>query len=136
MSRSRPQEQSITIRYSTAFKLKVVEQIEQGELTVAQARRLYDIRGGQTIQRWLVKHGKSHLLSRVVHIEMKDEKDRVKQLEAEKKQLESALAQATVKNLFLEKVIELAKEEYGIDVKKNFGTEPSTSVPKKKKRRA
>lgn len=126
-------EQKVVLRYSTAFKLKVVEQIERGELTVQEARRVYDIRGGQTIQRWLAKHGKSHLLSRVVRIEMKDEKDRIKQLEAEKKKLESALAQAHMKNLFLEEVITLAKEEYGIDLKKKSDTEPSNSSANEKK---
>jgi transposase-like protein len=127
------QEQKIVLQYSTAFKLKVVEQIERGELTVSQARRVYDIRGGQTIQKWLVKHGKSHLLSRVVRIEMKDEKDRIKELEAEKKKLESALAQAHVDNLFLKELVVIAKEEYGIDLKKNTATKPSSgSVGKEK----
>lgn len=126
-------DQKVVIRYSTAFKLKVVEQIERGELTVSQARRVYDIRGGQTIQNWLVKHGKSHLLSRVVRIEMKDEKDRIKQLEAEKKKLESALAQAHVDNLFLKELVVIAKKEYGIDLKKNTATKPSSgSVGKEK----
>lgn len=134
MKRTHSADAKVVLRYSTAFKLKVVEQIERGELTVQEARRVYDIGGCQTIQKWLVKHGKSHLLPKVVRIEMKDEKDRIKELEAEKKQLESALAQATVKNLFLEKVIELAKKEYGIDVKKNFDTAPSNTVPTKKKR--
>ena len=129
-----PTEQKVALRYSTAFKLKVVEQIERGELTVSEARRVYDIRGGQTIQRWLAKHGKSHLLSRVVRVQMKDEKDRIKQLEAEKQKLESALAQAHVKNLFLEELIVLAKEEYDIDVKKNFGAKASSSSRKGKKR--
>lgn len=127
-------EQKVVLRYSTAFKLKVVEEVERGEFTIAQARRVYDIRGGETIQKWLHKHGKSHLLSRVVRIQMKDERDQIKKLEGEKKQLESALAQSHVKVLYLEKLIELAKEEYGIDVKKNSGTDRSNDVPKKGKR--
>lgn len=64
---------------------------------------------------------------------MKDEKDRIKQLEAEKQKLESALAQAHVKNLFLEELIVLAKEEYDIDVKKNFATKASSASRKGKK---
>lgn len=133
MNRMHSNDQKVVIRYSTAFKLKVVEQIERGELSVQQARRLYDIGGGQTIQRWLTKHGKSHLLSRVVRVEMKDEKDRIKQLEAEKKKLESALAQAHVDNLFLNELIVIAKEEYGIDFKKNTATKPSIDSRKKGK---
>lgn len=126
-------DQKVVLQYSTAFKLKVVEQIERGELTIAQARRVYDIRGGQTIQKWLAKHGKSHLLSRVVRVQMKDEKDRIKQLEAEKKKLESALAQAHVDNLFLNELIVIAKEEYGIDLKKNTATKPLSASRKKGK---
>jgi len=64
---------------------------------------------------------------------MKNEKDRIKQLVADKQKLESALAQAHLKNLFLEELIVLTKEEYDIDVKKNFATKPSSVSPKRKK---
>ena len=52
--------QAIVIRYSTAFKQKVVSEIESGQITVAQARKVYDIRGGETIPRWIKKLGKNH----------------------------------------------------------------------------
>ena len=64
---------------------------------------------------------------------MKDEKDRIKQLEVDKQKLESALAQAHLKNLFLEELIVLTKEEYDIDVKKNFATKASSAFLKGKK---
>jgi len=35
-------------RYSTAFKRKVVREVETGHLSVQDARRLYDIGGGST----------------------------------------------------------------------------------------
>ena len=43
----------ISLRYSRAFKQKVVEEIESGKLTIAKAQRVYDIRGGETIQKWI-----------------------------------------------------------------------------------
>jgi transposase-like protein len=109
-------------RYSYAFKQKVVTEIERGELTLAQARKLYDISGGQTIQKWIKKFGKNHLLSKVVRIEMKDETDKLKELERQKQQLESALAQAHLKIICLESTLECVNEHYNIDAKKNFGT--------------
>jgi transposase len=115
-------EQKTTIRYSAAFKQKVVSEIESGKLTIAKAQKIYDIKGGQTIQAWIKKLGKNQLLSKIVRVEMKDEHDKIKALERQKQQLESALAQAHLTIICLESVIECVDEHYGIDVKKNFGT--------------
>ena len=38
-------DQKITIRYSTAFKQKIVSEIESGKLTIAKAKKIYDIKG-------------------------------------------------------------------------------------------
>jgi transposase-like protein len=114
-------------RYSIAFQQKVVNEIESGELTIGEARRLYDITGHETIQKWIIKLGKSHLLNKVVRIEMKDEKDRIKELEKKVRQLESALADEHIKNIVLESLVDIAREKYGIDLKKKNGREPSKS---------
>ena len=108
-------------RYSEAFKIKVVKEIEEGKLTISEAKRVYDIRGGPTIQQWIRKFGKLHLLSKVVRIEMKDEVSKLKQLEKEKKELESALAQAHLKILAYESLIEVAEKNLGVELKKNLG---------------
>jgi transposase len=111
----------VSYRYSAAFKQKVIGEIETGKLSIERARRIYDIGGTCTIQKWLKKIGKHDLLYKVVRIEMKDEKDKLKELEKQKKDLESALAQEHLKNICLEALIESIEEHYGIDVKKNFG---------------
>lgn len=119
-------EQPIVKRYSTAFKRKVVIEIEQGKYSIEQARRRYDIGGGSTIQKWIRAFGKNHLLAKVVRIQMNNEPDPVKQLEAEKQALESALAQAHLKILCLESTIEVAEEELGLELKKNSVSEALT----------
>jgi transposase-like protein len=113
------------LRYNLAFQQKVVNEIESGELSIGDARRLYDIRGNETIQKWIRKFGKNHLLSKVVRIEMKDEKDRVKELEKRIRQLESALADEHIRNAVLESLVEIARDKYGIDLKKKSGQEAS-----------
>lgn len=112
-------EQKITKQYSLSFKQKVVSEIEGGKLTKSGARKLYGIGGGSVINCWIKKFGKLHLLNKVVRIELKDEVSRLKQLEREKKELESALAQAHLKLVVYESIIEVAEEELGIDLKKN-----------------
>jgi len=120
-----------TVRYSISFKQKVVREIEEEGLTFSQARRRYSISGGQTIQAWVRTFGKNHLLNKIVRIEMKGEKDRVKELEAEIKKLKIALADATVENHTLQTLIKIVNEHYHTDVKKNLGQKPSTGSQKK-----
>jgi len=112
-----------TYRYSPAFKLKVITEIESGQYTIAQARRIYDIHGNATIQNWLRNYGKTHLLNKVVHVQMRDEKDKVKQLKKQIKALEHALAKSQVDNLCWKSLVEVLDEKYGIDSKKNFGSQ-------------
>jgi transposase len=109
-----------TIRYSLSFKQKVISEIESGKLTQGSARKLYGIGGSETIPKWIKKFGKLHLLNKIVRVELKDEVSRLKQLEKEKKELESALAHAHLKLIVLETVIDVAEDELGIDLKKNL----------------
>ncbi|MFC1502658.1 transposase [bacterium] len=111
-----------TIRYSSAFKLKVVTEIESGKFTIGEARRIYDIGGPNTIPSWIKKYGKHHLLNKMVRIQMKDEKDKVKELQNQIKALQRALSQSQVDNICWRSLIEVIDEKYSIDSKKNFGS--------------
>jgi hypothetical protein len=53
------------------------------------------------------------------------ESERTK-LERRVKELEKALQEATTKVEVYEALLEVAKEKTGIDIKKNFGTRPSS----------
>src|SRR5687768_17489087 len=124
-------QQRTTVRYSISFKQKVVKEIEEEGLTFSEAQRRYGIKGGQTLQKWAVSFGKNHLLNKVVRVEMKGEKDRVKELEAEIKKLKIALADATLAKDALETLIEVVNEHYETDVKKNLGQQQSQEQKKK-----
>ena len=112
-------------RYSLSFKQKVVREIEEGKLSISEAQKLYDLGGATTVKRWIKKLGKNELLNKVVRIELKDEVSKLKQIEKQKRELEAALAQAHLKILSLEKMLEIAGREYGEDFKKKYDTEAS-----------
>ena len=114
-------EEGTIVRYSDAFKMKVIQDLESGKMNLDQARRRYGIGGTSSIRSWLKKYGKHHLLGKVVRVEAADERDRLKALEQDKQRLESALAQAHLKVMALEELIKVAEEEYKIDIKKNSG---------------
>lgn len=125
-------EQKVTIRYSISFKQKVVREVEEGELTISEAARRYGIKGGATIQNWIRKFGKYHLLNKIVRVETMGEKDRIKELETEVTHLKVALADATLARHALESLIDVVNEHYHTDVKKNLGVKPSKNVIRKK----
>ena len=110
-------------KYSAAFKQKVVTEIENGKFSVGEANRVYEIGGNTTIYNWLRRYGKGHLINKTVLVQMKNESDRIKQLEKEKRELEAALAKTQVRVVMLESVIEVAEKELKIDIKKKSGLE-------------
>ena len=118
------------IRYSDAFKRKVVEEVESGKYSISGAMRVYDIGGNMTIQRWMRGVGKRHLVGTIVRPEMENERDKIKSLEKEKQALESALAQAQLKIIVLESTISVLEEKSGAAVKKKSDG-PSSSEPSK-----
>jgi transposase len=110
-------------RYSSAFKLKVVSEIESGKYTLTEAYRVYDINGHASIQNWIKKYGKTHLLSKVIRIQMKDERDQIKELKKQIRTLEHALVNEKIDNICWKSLVEVIDEKYGIDSKKNFGSQ-------------
>lgn len=106
------------IRYSEAFKQKVINEIEEGKHSIGEARKIYDIKGYGTIYEWIKKYGKNHLIGKVVRIEMKGEKDRLKELEKENKRLKEAMSDMYMENHALTNLIKLVEKEYGIELKK------------------
>jgi transposase-like protein len=99
----------------------VVEEIESGR-SLADVRRKYGIGGCSTVQAWLRVLGKNHLLNKIVRIETMNETDRLKQLEAENRQLKLKLADAYLAKDCLEELVKQADKLYKTDLKKSFGT--------------
>ena len=117
-------------RYSFSFRQQVVRELEESGASKEWIRKKYGIRGGSTVQNWIRKFGKNHLINQVIRIETMEEKDRIKQLEQEIKKLKMALADSLLAQRSLEVVIDEANKEYKTDLKKNFGDSASTDSGK------
>ena len=119
------------IRYSDCFKRSVVLEIEKDGLTIQQARDRFGIAGTNTVQRWLKKYGRSHLLNKVVRVETRDEIDELKRLREENERLKIAYDELAIDHKLSEKVIEKADEVFGLELKKNYEQELSQKSKKK-----
>ena len=114
------------IRYSEAFKLKVVAELENGKFrSYTEAQKTYGINGGSTVQKWLKKYGKDHLLTRIVRVETANERDQIAALKKEISQLKAAVADSKVQEVIHKAAFEVVCEEYGLgapeEVKKKLG---------------
>lgn len=108
-------------RYSEEFKRKLVDDFEKGVMTVVQMERFYGI-GNSLIYNWIYKYS-TYNEKNIRIVEMKDSQtNKLKELEEKVKELERSVGQKQIMIDYLEKMIDLAKESYSIDIKKNFNT--------------
>jgi transposase len=104
--------------YSEEFKREIVRMFESGKYSVPQLEKLYDI-SNRTIYNWIYKFSKYNEKG-VRVVEMKDSHlKKIRELERKVKELEQSVGQKQIKIDYLEKMIDIAKEEYKIDIKKN-----------------
>jgi len=107
------------IRYSEAFKKRVVREYEGG-VSAGSVREKYGSSGGSTMATWVKKYGREGSRYELMVIQKPEERERIKQLEKRVQELERALAQVMLDKLMLESLVEVIEEEEGIEVKKNI----------------
>lgn len=102
------------IRYSEAFKLQVLRELEAGKYACPYAAgRAYGV-GPGTVAYWVRRYGKNHLLGKVVRVMKADEQAEVKALRQRVRTLERALADAHLDLKFETAYVQLACEAAGI----------------------
>src|ERR1700749_1648872 len=74
------------IRYSEAFKIQIVSELERDRLTVAEVKGKYGIRGNGTVERWLCRLGNG-TRGKIVRVEAPQEIDEMKRLKERVKRL-------------------------------------------------
>ena len=120
-------------RYSNEVKKEIVHLFERGQYSVYQLEALYGMHK-QTIYNWIYKYSTFNEPGMRV-VEMKESSmNKVKELEKKVKELEQIVGQKQIKIDYLEKMIELAKTELEVGVKKNSNTPQSTGLEKTSKK--
>ena len=89
------------IRYSHAFKMQVVREVESGQSCAFAVQRKYGVRGCGTVMRWVRQFG-SGRYGKVIRVEKADEIAETIRLRTQLRQAKEALADAYME-LALEK---------------------------------
>ena len=116
------------IRYSQAFKLEVVRELERDLVPIDEVRRKYGI-GVGTIQDWIAKYGNGSR-GRIIRVETPKEINELKRLKERVKRLESVLADTNLDLALERQYTRLACERAGIqdvaEFKKKAAGQPPT----------
>jgi transposase len=122
--------------FSEELKKKIVKDIEQGKVTISSVCREYSVTSA-SVYKWIHKYS-SYLQKGVkLVMELSSEGYRSKELEKQIKDLEAALGRKQMEIDFLEKLIEIANKDLGIDIKKksytprSIGSGPAQKKPTK-----
>ncbi len=116
-------------RYTTDFKKQIVKDFESGKFSVLQLEKLHGINNA-SIYKWIYKYSKFNEKDyRIIEMKKSSSK-KVKDLEKKVKELERIVGSKQLMIDYLEKMMEIAKDELDIDIKKNYGTRPSIGSKK------
>ena len=110
--------------FSDSFKKSKVRELEKGTTRVSQICKEYDV-SNVSVYKWIAKFG-SMKQSNQERLIVETQSDTYQLLELRKKvaELERLIGQKQILLDFKDKMIDLAEEAYGIDIKKKFSTEP------------
>lgn len=109
--------------FSEEFKQKKVREIEQKITTIAEISRQYEVRESN-VSKWLIKYGSNYMKGVRTIVESESDTRKILDLKAKVAELERIIGQKQVQIDFKEKMIEIAEQAYGVDIKKKFDTQP------------
>ena len=120
-------------RFSEEFKKSIVNDFESGKFSVIQLERLHNI-VNPLIYKWIYKYSRSNERGQRI-VEMKDSStQKLKALEQKVKELEQTVGKKQIRIDYLEKMIDIAKDELNIDIKKNSNTPQSNGSARTKRK--
>lgn len=109
--------------FSEEFKKQKVRDIENNVLTISDICREYEVTR-TAVYKWIYKFSAMKKKGIRQVVETDSDTKKLQALKEQIKELERALGQKQLQIDFQSKVIELAEEEYQIDIKKKYGEPP------------
>lgn len=124
-----------TEKFSEEAKRKIVLEVLSGTLTKEQARHVYGIKSKSAILEWMrIFAGLERRVPKdplPILRNMSEKQDSNNELKARIKQLEEELKLSQLKGRAYQIMIDIAKEEYGLDLEKKSGAKQFKDSKKK-----
>ncbi len=115
--------------FSDNLKKKIVKDIDQGKVSITGVSREYEV-SNVAVYRWLKKYSAHLHPSTTLVMQMDSEQYKSKELEKKVIELEAALGRKQMEIDYLNKLIEIAGQDLGTDLKKNTNMPASAGTGK------
>ena len=119
-----PQERQLRY-FSESFKQDKVRDIEKKLVTVSELAREYELTRA-SIYKWIDKYSSMKKKGIRQVIETESDTRKLIALREKVKELERIVGQKQILIDFKDKMIEIAEQQYGVDIKKKFGSSASS----------
>lgn len=106
--------------FSEEFKRKKVAEIESRITKVSEICKAYKV-SGTAVYNWIYLYSTKMKKKERLIVEAESDTRKIGELRQRIAELERALGQKQIQLDFREKMIEIAEETYGVDIKKKFG---------------
>jgi len=103
--------------FSEEFKRQKVEEIERGISKVSQISRIYEV-SAVAIYKWIYKYSLMRKKGIRMIVEAQSDTVKIEALRKRVAELEQALGQKQFQIEFMEKQFDIARSQYGVDLKK------------------
>src|SRR3954451_8113792 len=113
--------------FSEEFKRKKVKEIEQQLTTIAEVSRQYEVRAN-SVSKWMATYGQHYKKGVRTIVESQSDTAKLAALKAQIAELQRIIGEKQVQLEFKDKIIELAEEVYGVDIKKKLEPKPSSGT--------
>lgn len=111
--------------FSEGFRREKVREIDRGITTVREVSRTYQVTR-TAVYKWIHKYSRKHQKQERLLMESESDTKKIEALKARVEELERSVGRKQIELDFKDKMIELAEEEYEVDIKKKFGSKPSS----------
>lgn len=103
--------------FDLSLKLDLVKQIERGELRVSDVAKIYGL-SHTAVYKWLYKYSEMYRKQTRVIVEQKSLSKKNADLQSRIELLERSLGQKQLRIDYLERIVEVASKELGVDIEK------------------
>lgn len=119
-------------KFSDNFKIQKVREIETGQTKVSEICSQYQV-AAKNVYLWIDKFGSMKNKKERMIVETNSDTHQLLELKKRVSELERIIGQKQIFIDFQDKMIELAEEIYGVDIKKKFFSTPSNTSGKTEK---
>jgi transposase len=113
--------------FSEDFKRQKVIEIDRKQITISEVCKQYEV-SATSVNRWMKNFSVNYMKGVKTIVEAQSDTRKIIELQAKIAELERSVGQKQLLIDFQNKMIELAEQTYGVDIKKKLESKPSSGI--------